>query len=214
LWSHQLRDLADQALITVADLTRADSITAMAESLLTAAPERFALAGHSMGGYVAFEVMRRAPQRVTRLALVNSSARADTPEQTRRRRGLITQASMGVFRGITPRLLPNFVHPDRLADQALAQTVMAMTQRVGRDVFIRQQEAIIARRDSRPGLGSIACQTLVVAGAQDQQTPPALAQEMSALIPNARLAILERTGHLAPLEQPEALTALLRGWLG
>src|SRR5579872_664099 len=131
LWHGPVAGLADVADSWVADLTRDDSLAAMACRVLQAAPAKFALAGLSMGGYCAFEVMRQAPERVLRLALLDTGARADTPEQTARRRGLIELAEKGEFKGVTPQLLPAFLHPDRLSDKALTAAVTAMTARVG-----------------------------------------------------------------------------------
>src|SRR5690349_8802715 len=150
LWSPQLAALADIAEMTVADLTPYDSMAAMARSVLDKAPPSFALAGLSMGGYACFEIMRQAPERVTRLALLDTSARPDTPEQTRDRRALINMCEKGEFKGVTTRLLPRWIHPSRVNDKALTEAVMTMTARVGRDAFIREQIAIIGRPDSRP----------------------------------------------------------------
>ncbi|MDX1712030.1 MAG: alpha/beta hydrolase, partial [Rhodovibrionaceae bacterium] len=139
LWSHQLTALADLAECRVADLTQDDNVGDMAARVLAMMPERFALAGLSMGGYVAFEIMRQAPERVERMALLDTKARPDTEEQTARRRGLIELAQKGDFKGVTARLLPQFVHPDHAADPAIADAVMQMAKRVGRDAFLRQQ---------------------------------------------------------------------------
>ncbi|QXM23988.1 alpha/beta hydrolase [Elioraea tepida] len=212
LWDHQLRHLADLGPMSVADLTRDDTLGAMAERVLEAAPPRFDLAGLSMGGYVAFEILRRAPERVGRLCLIDTSARPDTEEQAARRRGLMELAGRGQFKGVTPRLLPLLVHPDRLADAPLTGTVMAMADRVGAEAFLRQQRAILGRPDSRPGLGAIGAPTLVIVGREDSLTPPEVAAEITAAIPKARLAVIEDCGHLAPLERPQAVTALMRLW--
>jgi pimeloyl-ACP methyl ester carboxylesterase len=204
----------------VADLTLDDALPAMAARALAAmgGAARFALCGLSMGGYVAFDVLRQAPPgRVARLALMDTSARPDTEEQARRRRGLIALARSGGggtagFRGVTPRLLPQLLHPRHL-DGPLAAEVMAMAGRVGRDAFLRQQAAILGRPDSRPDLPRLRLPTLVAAGAEDALTPPHLAEEMAAAIPGARLAVLPGCGHLPPMEDPAATTALLRDWL-
>ena len=183
LWLHQTETLGDAAAFTIGDFTHDDSIEAMARSVLIEAPETFALAGHSMGGYVALEIMRQAPERVTRLALLNTSARPDTPEQTGRRGGLIDLAEMGQFKGVTPRLLPLLIHPDWLDDEALTGTIMAMTERTGKDAFLRQQNAILKRIDSRPHLATIRCPTLVLCGRQDTITPLDAHQEMADALP-------------------------------
>ncbi len=212
LWQSQMEALGDIASPWVADLTRDDSLATMARRVLATAPREFALAGLSMGGYCAFEILRQAPARVRRLALLDTSARPDTPEQSSRRRGLIELAEKGDFKGVTPRLLPLFLHPDRLMDAALIGRVSAMTHRVGKEAFLRQQKAIIGRIDSRPFLPRISCPTLVLCGRQDQLTPVALHEEMAALIPGALLETVEACGHLSTMERPEAVNAALRIW--
>ncbi len=213
LWECQVRHLADIADSGIADLTREDSVAALAGSVLARAPHRFAMVGLSMGGYVAFEILRQAPGRVIKLALVDTSARPDTPEQMSRRRGLIGIARSGRFRGVTPRLLPLLIHPDRQSDTPLTATVMAMAERVGQEAFVRQQTAIMGRPDSRPGLGVIGCPTLLIGGREDALTPPELLAEIAGAIPGARHVIIEECGHLPPLERPHAVSALLRQWL-
>lgn len=212
LWRDQAAALAPLARPVVVDLTQDDRIEAMAARALAAVGGRFALAGLSMGGYVALEIMRRAPERVIRLALLDTSARPDTPEQMRRRRGLISLSRSGRFRGVTPRLLPQLIHPARL-DGPLPREVMAMAERVGKDAFLRQQEAIMHRPDSRPDLPRIAVPTLVGVGAEDALTPPELAAEMAALIPGARLRHFADAGHLPTMETPDAVTAAMAAWL-
>jgi pimeloyl-ACP methyl ester carboxylesterase len=194
-------------------LTGQDSVAALAATVLAHAPARFALAGLSMGGYVAFEMLRQAPERVTRLCLVDTSARPDTDEQRQRRTALVKLARMGKFRGMSPRLLATQVHPDHVDVPEIGGVVLAMTERVGRDAFCRQQSAILSRPDSRPGLAAITVPTLVIVGADDQQTPPDRSREIADLIPGARLDMIDHCGHLAPLEQPARVTALMREWL-
>jgi pimeloyl-ACP methyl ester carboxylesterase len=212
LWAHQTRYLGEVADVTVADLTGRDSVSALAADVLEKAPPRFAVAGLSMGGYVALEIVRRAPERVAKLALVDTNARADSDQQ-RRRRGLMALARRGEFRGVTPRLLPMLIHPDRTGEEALTGEVMAMAERVGREAFLRQQTLIMDRPDSRPELPSIRCPTLVLCGRQDAISTLEMHVEMAKAIPGARLAIVEECGHLAPLERPHAITALMRDWL-
>ena len=186
----------------------------MAQRVLSEAPESFALAGLSMGGYVALEIARQAPDRIARLALLDTSARADGYEQTARRQALIDLARRGEFKGVTRRLLPQLVHPDRLNDSQLTETVFAMAERLGRETFQRQQRVIMNRPDSRRDLGLIHCPTLVLCGRQDILTPLAVSEEMAEKIPRASLAVIEDCGHLAPLERPRAVNAALRDWLG
>ncbi len=214
LWRHQADHLKDAVQVTVADVTRDDTIAAMAERVLADAPPRFALAGLSLGGYVAQEIMRQAPERVERLALVATNARADNEEQQKNRISFIKLAEIGKFKGVTPRLLPSFVHPDRLNDPTVAGVVMDMAERVGQEAFVRQQRAIMARKDGRKDLEAIRIPTLILAGRQDLLCPPKVQEEMAARLTNARLVFIEDCGHLPPLERPHATTAVFRYWLG
>lgn len=214
LWTAQLNAFSAGRPVTVANLAGSDSVAGLAEAALEAAPLHFALAGLSMGGYVALEIMRRAPERVAGLALIDTSARPDSEEQSRRRRALIALARTGRFKGVTPRLLPLLLHPARLEDPVLTGRVMAMAARIGRDAFLRQQTAILGRPDSRPDLPRIGCPTLVVCGRQDELTPLPVSEEMAALIPGADLVVVEDSGHLSTMEQPEAVNAALAAWLG
>ena len=197
----------------VADLTLDDHVDAMAERALALVRGPIALCGLSMGGYVALAIMRIAPERVSRLCLLDTSARADTPEQSRRRRDLMAMTRGNRFRGVTPRLLPQLLHPDHLADTALCQDVLDMAERVGRDAFLRQQQAILDRPDSLALLPDITVPTLVGVGDHDALTPPALAREMAALIPNAVLRPVSDAGHLPPMEQPQVVIEMLRYWI-
>jgi pimeloyl-ACP methyl ester carboxylesterase len=198
---------------TVADLTLDDSVNDMAARALAWMNGRFALCGLSMGGYVALAVMRLAPERVTRLCLMDTSARADSAEQARRRRGLMAMTRGHRFRGVTPKLLPELLHPDRLSDPELTQAVLDMAERVGREAFLRQQQAILDRPDSRGDLASIRVPSLIVVGREDRLTPPALAAEMAGLIPGAELVTLDRCGHLPPMERPHEVNEIFRHWL-
>ena len=213
LWAGQLPALEARGDVLVPDLGRADTIGGLAEQVLARASDRFALAGLSMGGYVAFEILRRAPGRVARLALLDTQARADTEEGKARRRGLMALAEKGEFKGVTPRLLPLFLGREALKDPGITGTVQAMAESTGKDAFLRQQTAIMGRADSRADLPRITCPTLILAGRDDQITPPELQLEMTVAIPDTRLVLLPRCGHLAPLEQPEAVTRELLAWL-
>jgi pimeloyl-ACP methyl ester carboxylesterase len=214
LWRDQIAALAGDCRCVVADLTHDDTLPAMADRALAAVGDagRIAVAGLSMGGYVAFEIMRRAPGRVARLALMDTSARPDTEEQSRRRRALLALSESGMFRGVTPRLLPQLLHPRNLGTP-LGAEVTAMAERIGRSAFHRQQRAILKRPDSRPGLAAIAVPTMVVVGEADALTPPALAEEIAAAIPGATLHRVADAGHLPPMEEPDAVTGLMRDWL-
>ena len=214
LWAHQVRDLAEVADIEVADITREDNIADLARAVLRRAPEKFSLAGLSMGGYVAHEIMRQEPDRVERLALVDTSARSDTPENTKKRKSMMDLAMHGKFKGVTPLLLPNLVHPDHVEKTGVGDVVLQMAENVGKDAFLRQQTALMHRIDSRPDLANINCPTLVLCGRDDALTPVEVHQEMADGIgDNAKLVVIEHSGHLAPLEQPEEVNRAFKQWM-
>lgn len=212
LWAPQRAALEPDRAVQVPDLTLDDSIAAMARRVLDAAPPRFALGALSMGGYVALEIVRQAPQRVERLALVDTMARPDSADRARVRRGLLELAHMGTFKGVTPQLLPKLIHRNSL-DTPAAQTVRDMALAVGREGFIRQQQAIIERADYSAWLADIQVPTLVIVGADDQITPVEEAQFIHQRIAGSRLEIIAECGHLPPLEHPELTTRLLQQWL-
>jgi len=213
LYAEQIPALWQFGPVTVADHRRDDSMAGLARRILAAAPPRFALAGLSMGGYVAFEIMRRAAERVAKLALLDTGAGAEVPERTEQRRPLLQLARQGRFPDITDNQFPLLVHRKRHGDAKLRATVRAMNEETGADAYLRQQQAIMTRPDSRPGLAAIACPTLVLVGDDDQLTPPALAHEMAAGIRGARLVIVPDSGHLSTIEQPHAVTEALVDWM-
>lgn len=214
LWAHQVQTLADIADVSVADMTLDDTVEGMAERVLEAAPEKFALAGLSMGGYVAQEIMRRAPERVERLALLDTTARADSPEQTKQRSAFIDQLEFGEFRGVTTRLLPLLIHEDRLHEEEITAVIKASAENVGSEAYVRQQKAVMSRPDGLGDLKKITCPALVLCGRQDALTPLDLHEEMAAAIPGASLVVVEDCGHLPPLERPRTVSAVMRYWLG
>lgn len=206
LYAEQIPALWRFGPVFVADHTRDDTISAIARRILAAAPPRFALAGLSMGGYVCFEILRQAPERVARLVLLDTSARPDTPELSEQRRLQIEMARDGRLGEITDLLFPKLVHARRWGDESLRRIVRVMMQDVGVEGFANQQTAIMGRPDSRPGLTAIRCPTLVIVGDGDVLTPPDRAQEIADGIAGARLGVIRDSGHLSPLEQPAAVT--------
>jgi pimeloyl-ACP methyl ester carboxylesterase len=214
LWRSQVEDLSDIADIWIADHTRSDTMAGVAQDVLADAPfARFALAGLSMGGYIALEIMRQAPQRVARLGLLDTAAGAELPEQTRKRLDFIALADSGKFLSITDALLPLLMHPSRLGESALTDDVKSMAKNIGKGAFVRQERAIMSRADSLGLLASIACPTLVLCGRQDALTPLARHEEIAAGIKDARLEVIEDCGHLSTLEKPAQVNAALRRWL-
>lgn len=213
LWQHQVTALSELAHVSVADLTLADSIVEMADDVLHQAPEQnFVLVGFSLGGYVALEIMRQAPRRVRALALLDTSARADSSATRQGRLTLMSQAEHD-FPGVIATLLPKMLHPRHLQDAELVELVTAMALGLGPEVFRRQQLAMLGRIDSRASLGQIACPTLLLCGLEDELTPPSVHLEMQASIVGAQLAQIEDSGHLTPLEQPQRVSSNLERWL-
>lgn len=213
LFTHQLENLSDIADMQVIDHRHFNDIKDLARSILVGAPAKFALLGLSMGGYVAFEIMRQAPERVIKLALIATSARQDSDEMAKRRRDFIRLAGMGKFRGMSPVLVQSFIHPDNVGNESLISTLYDMAQDTGAEGFINQQQAILSRPDSTETLGHITCPTIVIFGDSDERTPVAVNGEIATAIAGAELVVLPHCGHLPPLEQPELTTKHLRAWL-
>lgn len=212
LWRAQIEDLRDIAAPAIADLTLDDTVAAMADRALAAAPETFALVALSMGGYVAFEMLRQAPERVTRLALLDTSAREDSAARRRERADAIVALEAGRFLGVTDRLLPQLIHQTHVHGP-VGNQVKAMAARVGRDAFIRQQRAILGRGDSRDLLARITIPTAIGVGDTDVLTPPAEAEALNTAIAGSTLHTFAGCGHLPPLEKPGETSAFLRDWL-
>jgi len=213
LWERQIAELSDFADCSVADLTVTDTISGLAAAVLAAAPvQRFALAGLSMGGYVALEIMRQDPGRVRALALLDTSARPDAPEAMKNRRVLMQLAETD-FTAVIEALLPKMVHPSRLDDVVVVGTIRAMAADAGKGAFLRQQRAIMERPDSRPLLHEIKCPALVLCGRQDVVTPVEVHQELVEGITHAAFTVIDECGHLSPLGQPRQVTDALKTWL-
>jgi pimeloyl-ACP methyl ester carboxylesterase len=213
LYAPQVAALWPLAPVMIPDHRQDDDIEAVAHRILDNAPPRFALAGLSMGGYIAFAMMRQAPERIARLALLDTSARPDTPEQTAGRQVQIAMTQEGRFGEIADLSMPRYVHKDRQNEAALTGIVRQMIAETGPDAFVRQLRAIISRPDSRPMLAQIRCPTLVLVGDADVATPPDLSQEIAAGIPGATLVVVPDCAHLSTLERPDAVNAAMRDWL-
>jgi pimeloyl-ACP methyl ester carboxylesterase len=213
LYAAQIPELWRFGPVTVADHTRDDSMTAIARRILVGAPPRFALAGLSMGGYIALELFRQAPARIARLALLDTTARPDTPEQSAARNEHIALAAAGRLDEVVEAQFPRLVHPEHRGDARLREILRQMAQDVGAQAFERQQKATMDRPDSRPDLESIHVPTLVLVGEGDQVTPPERAAEMARAIRGARLVTVPGSGHLSTLERPHEVTQALVDWL-
>jgi pimeloyl-ACP methyl ester carboxylesterase len=189
------------------------SVGEMAESVLAGAPDRFALAGHSLGAIVALEIMRRAPARVTRLALLNASARGPSEAQRSAWAGLRERVERGEFQATASDLARSNLPTERRSDAGMVERCERMAHAIGAAGLLRQLAAQDDRPDSRASLGSIRVPTLVLSGAQDEVCPPALQAELAAGIPGAEHVTVEGAGHMAALEEPEAVAGHLAAWL-
>lgn len=192
---------------------RDNTMAGIAKRILDEAPKRFALAGHSMGGYIVLEMFRQAPERISRLGLLNTSARPETPEASEGRHALIAETKAGGYPAIVGKLFAKFVHPKMVSDTGLKKIVMDMAGDVGPERFVAQLEAIISRADSRPLLASIKCPTLVLTSDTDNMVKNEFSHELAKAIPGAKLVVIPDCGHLPQLEKPEAMTAAMLDWL-
>jgi pimeloyl-ACP methyl ester carboxylesterase len=213
MYASQIEVLWPRGAVILANHTRDDSMPALARSILAQAPARFALVGLSMGGYISLEILRQAPERVARVALLDTMARPDTPEVSAARREQMHLATRAPFASVVSALIPRLVHRSRQDDTELTGLIVRMGEEVGVEAYLRQQTAIIGRIDSRPTLRDIRCPTLVLVGDSDQLTPPERASEIADGIPGAELVVVPECGHLSTLERAAAVNAALRSWL-
>jgi pimeloyl-ACP methyl ester carboxylesterase len=213
LYASQVTALWPHGPVTIADHRRDDDMAAIALRILKHAPPRFALAGLSMGGYIAFAMMRLAPERIARLALLDTSARPDTDEQKAGRDKFIAMAQAGKLDEIVETLTPKFLHPDHANNETFRGIIRTMAAETGPDAFVRQVKAIKSRADSRPLLATIGCPTLVLVGDADAVTPPELSQEIAAGIAGSKLVVVPQCGHLSTIEKPDAVNKALTEWL-
>jgi pimeloyl-ACP methyl ester carboxylesterase len=218
VWAEQRTALAASADVVVADHGTLDSLAAMAERVLESAPARFAIAGHSMGGRVAFEVLRLAPARVAGLALLDTAchplARGAVGEQERHGRlALLATARREGMRAMAREWVQGMVHPARLGDAALIDAILDMFERKTPDVFAAQIHALLSRPDACGLLEDIRCPTLVLCGAQDSWSLPQGHRDMTAAIRGSRLELIDDCGHMSPMEKPAQVSAALATWL-
>lgn len=213
IWRPQTEALSARATCLIGDQTQNNSVAGMAVRILGQAPPTFALAAHGMGGFVSFEIMRQAPERVSRLLLMSTIAEADKPAQIERRRGYEKLVKAGRFEELIPERIPLLFHPDRATDERLVGIAEQMAADVGPDAFLRQQEAIIGRPDSTPSLDSIACPTMLVVGRQDRLGTVETHEEMATHIAGSELQVIEDCGHFLTLEKSNEVSALMGRWL-
>ena len=218
VWQPVLPALQGLCACSVVDHRQADSLTTMAQQLLLTAPPRFALAGHSMGARVALEVLRLAPQRVDRLALLDSGFLARAPgaagqDEERKRMALLRTAQQEGVRSMATQWVQGMVHPARLQDAPLMEAILSMFERKTADTFAHQIQALLQRPDASAVLAAVAVPAMVLCGRQDSWAPVAQHAAMQALIPASELVVIEEAGHMAPMERPDAVAAAMVAWL-
>ena len=213
LFAAQREDLKHSVPAIVADTLGRDSLTDMAQAALELVEGPVVPIGLSMGGYVALEMARMAPQRLAGIALLNTAYQTDNDDRRAQREATIKMAQSDKFRGVTRHLLKTFLSPAAMAEEAIVQRVIAMADNVGRENFVLQQQAILGRRDQSDTLASLTVPTLVLCGSLDTLTPPEISERMAALAPHSELIILEGVGHLSTIEAPDQVTAVLNGFL-
>jgi pimeloyl-ACP methyl ester carboxylesterase len=216
-WTHQTKFFAARTGVHLIDYGASDSIQKMAQVALTAAPGRIAIVGHSMGGRVAWEILRTAPERIAGVAALDTAYRprpdGDAGEREKAKRAeLLGLARTKGMRAMAEFWMPGIIHPDRMSDAVLTGAILAMMSRKTPEIFAAQIQALLDRPDASPVLPKINCPALVLCGRKDTWSPLEGHQEIAALIPNSKLVVVEHCGHMAPMERPEDVTPALAAW--
>lgn len=213
LFAPQIAALSGRTETSVADPASHDTMAAIARSILESAPASFALAGLSLGGYIAQEIIHQAPDRVERLCLLDTRARPDTAEETANRHRLLDLCAREGVVAVQRTLMPRLIRTDRIGEEPLTSEILKMAEEVGDVGFRRQMAAIMSRADYRPYLPAIRCPTTIIVGSDDVLTPPEMSQEIVSLIPDARLQVVGGCGHISTMECPAEVSAILLSWL-
>ncbi|KTD42862.1 alpha/beta fold hydrolase [Legionella parisiensis] len=208
VWSYQTNHLQDLVQCQTIPLTHGGSTEELIESVLNKVEGPFFLVGHSMGGWLALELARKLPERIAKLCLVNTSAQQDSDEKHRKRIEMIQEVEQGNFQTVAKMLADLYVYDDRFKKE-----VHSMLLNVGQQTFLTQQKILLARHECLSFLPSLAMPTLIIHARQDKVFSLAVHEELAGKIPNSKLAIIEDSGHMSPMESPQAVTALLRFWL-
>lgn len=208
VWAHQTKYLQDIADIQVIEFTNERTIEQMLHTILKNSPPQFAVAGHSMGGCLVFELLHLVPERITKACVLNTTARGDSPEKVQCRKQMIEQTKQGQFKSVAGKITDFFVYQSSIKKQ-----VMQMFMEVGAETFIGEEEAMMNLHDYRGWLPKITCPTLVIHARHDANFTLDHHEEIVALMPHAILGIVEDAGHMSPMEMPQAVTALMRYWL-
>jgi pimeloyl-ACP methyl ester carboxylesterase len=215
VWAHQAQHLASLADIRIPDFSQLDSLDAMADAVLHQAPEQFMVAGHSMGGRVALQILSKAPDRILKLGLLDTGTHAAKPGEAEKRQLLIDLAEREGMGAMARAWAPPMVHPARHVDADLMGAIYAMVENYSVLSFRKQVNALLNRPDASPFLAKAPANTLVLCGREDAWSPPEQHEVISQALPDrSPVVIIERSGHMAPMEQPEAVTAAMSTWLG
>ena len=214
VFAPQVAELSRERAVTVAPVHSAERIEEVASSLLDVLPSRFALAGMGFGGIVAMELVRRAPKRVTRLALMDTSPLAETPQEAGAREPQINAARMGRFKDVIDQEKPASLLAAGPERARIAALLRDMATDMGAEIFVRQARAMQRRKDQTAAMMKLEQPLLVLCGAEDPVMPPKRHEVLAELVKGARLVVIEGAGHVPTLEQPAAVTDALRDWLG
>jgi pimeloyl-ACP methyl ester carboxylesterase len=215
VWAHQTRHLAALVDIRIPDFSQLDSLDAMADAVLHQAPEQFMVAGHSMGGRVALQILSKAPDRILKLGLLDTGTHAAKPGEAEKRQVLIDLAEREGMAAMARVWAPPMVHPERHHDSALMSAIFDMVESYSVASFRKQVNALLNRPDALPFLAKAPANTLVLCGREDAWSPPVQHEVISSALPDhPPVTIIDHAGHMAPMEQPEAVSAALRKWLG
>jgi pimeloyl-ACP methyl ester carboxylesterase len=215
VWAHQVQQLSGLVDIRIPDFSQHDSLDAMADAVLHQAPTHFYVAGHSMGGRVALQILSKAPDRILKLGLLDTGTHAAKPGEAEKRQVLIDLASREGMAALARAWAPPMVHPARYHDAALMDAIYAMVENYSVSSFRKQVNALLNRPDALPFLAKAPANTLVLCGREDAWSPPEQHEVISRALPDQPpVTIIDNAGHMAPMERPEAVTAALRKWLG
>lgn len=212
-WAPQVQFFSSERQVIVANYGAADSLSLMATAALEQAPEHFALAGHSMGARVALEIMRLAPERVTRLALLDTGIHTEREGEREKRLALLALGQKKGMAKLVDLWLPPMVHPDRIGDSELMDPLRKMAIAQGPEGYERQIKALLSRPDVSGVLKDITCPMFVGVGAQDTWSPPAQHEQIVAAVIHANYEVFPDTGHMAPVESPDLVNRALANWL-
>ena len=218
VWEPLLPFMGVSQTCQMIDHQSANSLSRMAEQLLEVSPPKFVMAGHSMGGRVALEVLRMAPERVAGVALMDTGYLAKLGGaagelEVSKRLVLLEIAQSKGIRAMAQEWVKGMVHPNRLADKALIETILKMFETKNSDIFARQLLALIFRKDATDVLKSISVPTLILCGQQDAWSPPSQHEEMLQYVPHAAMSVIEDAGHMSTMEKPQAVAEAMNRWL-